>query len=55
MYACNEFDEFGQCLNWVEVTTLLPALSTPDALALSTAISVLWATAWVWSKLRDAV
>lgn len=54
MWACKEFDEFNQCLEWIEVTMLLPALSVEDAATLATAICILWASAWVWKILRNA-
>lgn len=53
-YACTEFDEFGQCLNWLEIIISMPVLTIPDALILSSAIGALWAQAWVWSRIRRA-
>lgn len=54
MYACNGFDEFGNCAEWVEMNNFIVELSslTYDQIGLLLSLTAaLFASAWVWKHL----
>lgn len=46
MYVCLELDDNGQCAVWAEQFTLLPSLSTGEAVEIAAYAFMVWAVAW---------
>lgn len=46
MYVCAELSEVGGCSLWVEFYGLLPPLSIPDALMISSGAFGIWGICW---------
>lgn len=54
MYACNGFDEFGNCAEWLEMNNFiveLSSLSYDQSGQLLSLTAMLFATAWLFKHL----
>lgn len=55
-FVCIAIDQATQqCTEWAPVLYAIPTLTIEQAILLCSASTLLWASAWCWSKVRSVI